>query len=916
MADATRADGHAKGTFAEQTATEAELLETLESLAPGEAEEALSQLASALFPDRSPDLSQVTWPESRAANVVERASQRRDRAEAKLRAAELRYQTLIEQIPAVTFNAVLGEGDNEIYVSPHIEALLGFTQKEWLENPFLWFTQLHPDDREVWYREFARGCRTGGPFRAECRFLARDGRTVWVHGEARLVKDELGRPLFLQGVAFDITENKRAEALLLREAVRATEEKYRDLVEQVGAIFCEASVDQPGFTFVSRGAEEILGYPTDRWTGDPEFLLSRVHPDDRQDVTAAWTRARARRSGTEEIEFRAITADDRILWLHQKVHVHRPQSGEARLLGFIFDVTDRKKAEEILRASEARLKTETDVRRTLHRIGSILTRQLDLERLVQMATDEATALTNAEFGAFFYNVLNEQGEAYTLYTLSGVPREAFAKFPMPRNTEVFAPTFRGEAIVRLDDVTKDPRYGKNAPHYGMPKGHLPVRSYLAVPVVSPSGEVLGGMFFGHSTPGVFSEEHEHLAGGIAAWTALAIENARLYTSAERARVAAEAANRAKDEFLATMSHELRTPLNAVLGWTLILRGGGSDVGLRQRALDTIERNARAQAQIIEDLLDVSRIVSGKLILEVGTVDLAAVIDSAVDSIQLAVDSKRIQLRKSIDRSAWVVAGDANRLHQVVSNLLTNAVKFTPPGGQIHVCLERFDGQARITVSDTGQGISPEFLPYVFERFRQADSSTTRALGGLGLGLAIVRHLIELHGGTVHVESAGLGHGATFTVEIPILQGASAGHSEAARTAANTNTQTSAPLEGVCALVVEDEADSRDLLTHVLEQAGAAVTNARSVADALALVDGLRPDVIISDIGMPHQDGYELIRTLRASQSPAAAVPAIAVTAYARPEDRERALAAGFDAHLSKPVIPRDFVQVVQRLTRK
>ena len=730
------------GPLGGRIATEEELRATLEAIAPGEADGTLAKLASALFPAGIGSFAQLTWPENRdaAATVAQIAA---DDAETKLRTAELRYRTLIEQIPAVTFMAVLGEGDNEIYVSPHIETLLGFTQTEWLENPFLWYTQLHPDDREIWHQEFARGCRTGGPFRAECRFLARDGRVVWVHGEARLVKDDLGRPLFLQGVAFDITEAKKAEATMLRQAVQTTEERYRDLVEQLGAIFWEAEPGKPGFKFVSGGAERILGFPAEKWLADADFWLSRVHPDDRAGADAAWQRARTLAAGTGEFEFRAVTADDRTVWLNQKVHVHRSASGEPRLLGVILDITEQKRAEEILRTSEARLRSET-------------------------------------------------------------------------------------------------------------------------------------------------------------------------VAAERARASAETANRAKDEFLATMSHELRTPLNAVLGWTTILRNTVIDKETRQRALETIERNARAQAQLIEDLLDVSRIVTGKLILEPAPVNLGSLMESTLDSVKLAADAKQIEIRRQIATPAPVVSGDAARLHQVLSNLLTNAVKFTPTGGWIEVRVERREGTARISVKDNGQGIDAAFLPHVFERFRQADGSATRSHGGLGLGLAITRHLIDLHGGQVHAESPGLGLGSTFSVEIPLLREEIVSGKSDGPTLEELK-ETHRALAGLHILVVEDEVDARDLLTHILEQAGALVTSAASAAEALDMIEALQPDVLVSDVGMPHQNGYDLIRAIRLRGTPVSEVPALAVTAYARTEDRERALAAGFQGHVAKPIAAHNLVRSIKRL---
>jgi signal transduction histidine kinase len=349
-----------------------------------------------------------------------------------------------------------------------------------------------------------------------------------------------------------------------------------------------------------------------------------------------------------------------------------------------------------------------------------------------------------------------------------------------RNTPLFEATFRGRGVVRSDDITGDPRYGTLPPYHGLPPGHLPVRSYLAVPVVSRSGEVLGGLFFGHPEPGRFTERRERMLGGLAAQAAVALDNARLYETAERARRVAEEANRSKDEFLATMSHELRTPLNAMLGWARMLRTSRLDPATTARGLETIERNAEAQAQLVEDLLDISRIVTGKLHLDIQPVDLARVIEAARDVVRFAAQAKGIVLETWVDHTVGAVMGDAQRLQQVVWNLLANAIKFTPAGGRVHVRLERGPRAVRIVVSDSGVGISPEFLPHVFDRFRQADSSMTRKYGGLGLGPAIVRHIVEQHGGTVAAESAGEGRGATFTVELPISHVGSAGETAGER----------------------------------------------------------------------------------------------------------------------------------------
>ena len=423
-------------------------------------------------------------------------------------------------------------------------------------------------------------------------------------------------------------------------------------------------------------------------------------------------------------------------------------------------------------AAEQAAREHAELVELVNATGTQLAGELDLDRLVQALTDAGVRLTRAQFGAFFYNVVNAAGESYTLYALSGLPREAFGRFPMPRNTAVFGPTFSGEGIVRSDDITRDPRYGHSAPYHGMPDGHPPVRSYLAVPVVSRSGEVLGGLFFGHSEAGRFTAQHERVLRGVAAQASVAIDNARLYNRVQEllereraARAEAERGSQLKDEFLATLSHELRTPLNAVLGWTHLVRHGGIAPDRFDQALETIHRNAQAQSQLIDDLLDMSRIVAGRLRIDLDDVDVASVLEAAIGVVRPAADAKGVRVTTTCDPVPPLRA-DAARLQQVFWNLLSNAVKFTPRGGQVDVAL-RWDGvHAEVTVRDTGIGINTEFLPAVFDRFRQADVSTGREHGGLGLGLSIVRSLVQMHGGTVEAHSDGPGTGATFTVRLP------------------------------------------------------------------------------------------------------------------------------------------------------
>jgi signal transduction histidine kinase len=393
----------------------------------------------------------------------------------------------------------------------------------------------------------------------------------------------------------------------------------------------------------------------------------------------------------------------------------------------------------------------------------------------------------------------------------------------------------------------------------------------------------------------------------------------LFQREQEARRKAEEANRIKDEFLSTVSHELRTPLNAILGWTWILASKRFDGDGFQRAVATIERNARAQSQIIDDLLDVSRIVTGKLRLKVWRIDFIQVIEAALDSIRPAAEAKGITLESHLDPEASRLSGDVGRLQQVVWNLLSNAVKFTPAGGRVEIRLDKVGQEARLRVKDTGMGIRPDFLGYVFDRFRQADSSTTRTHGGLGLGLSIVRHLVELHGGTVAVESDGDGQGATFTVRLPML------FSQRAEPTPELAAPAEPPavpgdgdgrLYGRKILLVDDERDALEVVAAALQQLGARVAATSSAAEALEEIRSFRPDVLVADIGMPGEDGYSLIRRVRQLDGGLGDVPAVALTAYAGEADRQRALNAGFQLHLPKPVEPQALAAALAALARR
>ncbi|MFN8627521.1 MAG: PAS domain S-box protein [Candidatus Binatia bacterium] len=390
-------------------------------------------------------------------------------------------------------------------------------------------------------------------------------------------------------------------------------------------------------------------------------------------------------------------------------------------------------------------------------------------------------------------------------------------------------------------------------------------------------------------------------------------------SERQARAEAEAANRAKDEFLAIVSHELRTPLTPILTWAHLLRSGRLDQDVTRRACDAIERAVRSQAQLIEDLLDVSRITSGQLRLEARPIELAPVVEAALESVRPAAEAKEIALDILLDHNAGMILGDATRLQQVIWNLLANAIKFTPKGGRVQSLLRRVDSHIEFRVSDTGQGIGPHLLPHVFERFRQADSSTTRAHRGLGLGLAIVRHLVELHGGVVRAESPGEGRGTTFVVELPLLakQRPVLGDREPQLSGAARLSEGMPTLQDVRVLVVDDEPDTLETLRTVLEHAGADVRTAASTRAALAVLQDFEPDVLLSDIGMPGEDGFALIQQIRtAARAPGRQIPAVALTAYARREDQLKVLAAGFQMHLPKPVTPAELLTAIASLGRR
>ncbi|MEW5861270.1 MAG: ATP-binding protein [Cyanobacteriota bacterium] len=447
---------------------------------------------------------------------------------------------------------------------------------------------------------------------------------------------------------------------------------------------------------------------------------------------------------------------------------------------------------------------------------------------------------------------------------------------------------------------------------------LQIESYIAVPFFDSTGTPLGLLGVMDGKPLENAQLAETLLSIFSMRIAAELERQwaeqkriQMLAREQEARQQAETANRIKDEFLAVLSHELRSPLNPILGWSKLLRNGKLNAAKTAQALEIIERNAQLQSQLIEDLLDVSRILRGKLSLNMVPVNLASTIKAALETVRLAAEAKSIQIQTLFDPTIGQVLGDSARLQQVVWNLLTNAVKFTPEGGRVEIQLQRIGSQSQIQVRDTGKGISPDFLPHVFEYFRQADATTTRTFGGLGLGLAIVRHLVELHGGTVQVDSPGEGQGATFTVRLPLIKDKSAKHKEGN---SSPLTPEPSPLTGIRILVVDDDTDSREFFAFALEQLGAQVSTVTSAGEAIAFLEQSQPNILLSDIGMPDMDGYMLMRQIREMPpEQGGQILAIALTAYAGEIDRQQALAAGFQHHLAKPVEPNELVKVILNL---
>jgi PAS domain S-box-containing protein len=782
--------------------------------------------------------------------------------------------------------------------SEELEEIFGLEKGSFDQTLEAYNNLVYEEDREKNRLEITRAIKEHRAYSTEFRFYHADGSIRWMEGRGQAVYSDKGEPVRLYGIGIDITERKESEIALQRN-----EANLRDFLENasVGIHW----VDAKGIIVWANRAElEMLGYSREEYFG---HHISEFHVDDNtiDDILK-------RLSGGETLNnyeaglrhkdgsIRYGLINSNVLWEDDNfVHTRC----------FTRDITERKQAEEKLFMAE---------RRAVEEYQALLSRIVPLAQTLGTSRDLITIYrTVGEFirasmscSAFFISfydaeknlriaayVCGEDGEV----DISSLPPMLLAKDGGPNSQAIFEK--KSVIVNRYMDLMK------NRPHVIIQEDGIDPNSSLVVPM-KVMNRIIGTFEVQAYENDAFTDEHVVALEMVANLAAVAIENVRLLEVEAKARQEAEAANRAKDEFLSVLSHELRTPLNAMLGWTRMMKSGILDEARTGQAIDTIERNARLQNNLIEDLLDVSRIISGKMRIESEDVDIVSVVKTCVETAQPSAEEKNISLTFKSDAPAQKISGDATRLQQIVNNLLNNAVKFTPADGVISVNLEQADGAVQLKVSDTGIGISPEFLPMIFDRFKQADSTTKRSHSGLGLGLTIVRHLTELHGGRVEVDSRGEGLGSAFTICLPLV---STPDETTSTVVSDYRDKNAFRLKGAKILLVDDDCEGIQPLQIFLETQQADVHCAGSAKDALQKIAEHRFDVLVSDIGMPGMDGYELIGEARKLTDGKYFLPAVAMTAYASTQDRERALSAGYQTHLPKPVDFDQFLSVINNL---
>ncbi len=835
----------------------------------------------------------------------------RKRAEQELRAAKEELERKTEELAhsLAMMRATLESTTDGILVTDYDAQVTGFNQQfveMWRIPPDALASGLHQKiqevtspqiaDPETFLDRMSEIYATRPPETHDLLELI-DGRVVERVSKIQRIGDRnVGRVWSFR----DITQRIATETEL-----REQSEWFRVTLGSIGDAVVTVDNDCR-ITFLNPVAEELTGWTTGQALGRSinevlRLLDEQTRQAARNPVTAALEEGTTEGLANHTI---LVRRDGREIPVEDSAAPIRNPAGKIIGAVMVFhDVTDRRQKEQAL-------KEEYAITEHLYEIASSISTELDLEKVVQTITDAGTRVTRAQFGAFFYNVLDEKGGSYMLYALSGVPRAAFERFPMPRATAMFGPTFRGEGVIRLDDVRQDPRFGKNAPFHGMPKGHLPVVSYLAVPVISRSGSVLGGLFFGHEDAAVFTLRDEKIILGIAAQAASAMDVARLYQAEQQARASAEQANQSKDLFLAALSHELRTPLTPVLAILSSLREDPAVPQALAEDLETIRRNVELEARLIDDLLDLTRITRGKLELHCERVPLHRMIEDAISACRPDLETKNLELVRDFAEERITILADSARVTQILWNLLKNAIKFTPNGGTVTVRAQlhraETDGSVTIEIEDTGIGIAPAQIDRVFDAFEQGDRQITRQFGGIGLGLAISKAIAESHHGSLTATSEGPGRGSTFKLTLPFdgceeEEGGVAGTARATLISAVSSPAPEVTARPQRILLVEDHADTAAILTRLLRRMGHDVLHADTVGTALKLAEREMPlapiSFVMSDLGLPDGSGLDLMRQLSSKHG----LRGIALSGFGMDSDLAQSTAAGFSRHLVKPI---------------
>ena len=808
-----------------------------------------------------------------------------------------RLKNLLANVPGVVWEA-WGEPDESEqridFVSDHVETMLGYTVEEWLGAPNFWLTIVHEEDRERAARE-AREIfdgRRGGT--SQFRWICKDGRAVPVEAQSNVICDAEGRPVGMRGVTLDISERKRAE-----EALRQSEQQYRYLADAMPQIVWTARPDgyldyynQRWFDYTGMTLEQTQG-----WGWQPA-----LHPEDLEQALRRWSTS-VQTGNVYEIEYRLRRASDGSYRWHlaRAVPLRNSEGRIVKWFGTATDIDDQKRAAETSRfMAEAgdTLVSSLDYQTTLATLSHLVVPRFADWCLIDIVEEDRT----------IHRTL-----AHTDPRKEALGRELTSRYPPDTSiAEGPAKVFRTGQPVVYTEIPEGllAAVARDAEHLRVLR-ELGLKSYICVPLLA-RGRTIGTITLALAESGRrYAAGDLRFVEDLAHRAALAVDNARLYRRMEQA-------NRSKDEFLATLSHELRTPLTPIIGWVHMLRGERLPESETPHGLAVIDKNSQALARLINDLLDMSAIMSGKMRIERAPVELEGVLEEAVEAARTEGDKRGVRLDIELEadspQARPVVSGDRVRLVQVFSNLLNNAVKFSGNGSRVRISCRSQNGEVRVSVEDEGQGITPEFLPHVFERFRQADGTTTRAYGGLGIGLALVKSFVEAHGGQVVAESEGVGHGSRFNVTLPLIRQTALDLAPAANPTSGQWPPENKP-GWRRVLVVEDARDTLELLQTLFEGRGFETTLCETASEALRVASSARFDIIVSDIGLPHIDGYDLIRQLR-QMSHLRGVPAVALTGYAAPKDIEAALLAGYDLHIPKPVDPTELVDAIERLIKE